>query len=237
MAKFNIKQYGDNLIDHTFMELEKVVYNLERQIFLAMGDVASSVERARKLNKFPRKNKDGEIEQGPAWENRTWNLVSSFYMMLLYDGKLVGVETMGAIKDSEEWIRKSGKWNYNKKTPSGKRLYQKGGYNPVFSYTYTKRGMTEWRGDNKEHYPFYGGFAYANYAMERVKRRNRKKGYVVIFGFGMPYSTYSTGRMKDRTEMVLMWLFENMFRNKMAKIGIPTYYKKASGEYKTSAVI
>lgn len=225
MAKFNIKQYGDNLIDHTFMKLEHVVYNIEYKVFLAMAECAANVERARKSQAFNSSN--------PIWENRTWNLVSSFYMMFLYNGKLVGVETTGALEKSEEWIRKSGKWNSKRR--KGVKVRTKG-YNPVFSYTYTKKGEAEWRNDNLEHYPFYGGKAYANYAVEKVKGRNRKKGYVVCFGFAMPYATSPKGFMKDRTSIVLMWLFNELFKQKMAEIGIPAYYKQIDGNFLSKAI-
>ena len=115
-------------------------------------------------------------------------------------------------------------------------MYRKGGYNPVFSYTYTKKGEAEWRNDNREHYPFYGGKAYANYAVEKVKGRNRKKGYVVCFGFAMPYATSPKGHMAERTDKVLMWLFNEIFKRKMSEIGIPTYYKQIDGDFLSKAI-
>lgn len=170
MAKFDVKRYGDNLIDYTTKLANKAISDVEMTLITAIDKLAGRVYDIQNVNKY--------------WTNRTWNLLSSFFAVVLYNGKILGVETAG-YDFSEKTTRKSVEKKSKKEIPALRK-----GQNPIYGSRFTNKGMTEWRGDNKEHYPFYGGFAYANKAMQTVIARNRKKGYVIIVGFGMPYATY-----------------------------------------------
>ena len=171
MAKFDVKRYGDNLIDYTTLKANKAISSVEMALITSIDRLAAKVYDIQNVNKY--------------WTNRTWNLLSSFFAVVLYNRKILGVQTAG-YDFAENTTRKSVEKNSGKKQ-AGLRQ----GQNPVFGSRFTNRGMTEWRSDDKEHYPFYGGFAYANKAMQTVIGRTRKMGYVVIIGFGMPYATYN----------------------------------------------
>jgi len=171
MAKFDVKRYGDNLIDYTLKAANKAVSNVDVSLIVAINNLAARVYDIQRVNAY--------------WVNRTWNLLSSFFAVVLYDKKILGVQTAGA-EFKPLATRKSVSSKSKKELPAIAK-----GSNPVFGSKFTNKGMAEWRSDDKEHYPFYGGFAYANKAIQTVISRTRKKGYVVIIGFGMPYATYN----------------------------------------------
>lgn len=207
--KFSIKDFGDKLIDYTLKRANRAINDYEYQIMLSMSEVASSVENQRR--------------QMDSWQNRTWNLVSSFYIVLLYDGKIVGVQTEGAVINTPK----------GRKSPKTRSGFRAAKLNPSFSYTYTRKGTNEWRGDDKEHYPFWNARVYANYAIQKTIARNRKKGYVIIYGFGMPYSTSPKPYklpMRERTARVLSALADLLVSNMPVLKGVT--YKRIDGAFK-----
>lgn len=212
MAKFDVKRYGDNLIDYTTLKADKAISDVEMSLITAIDQLAARVYDIQRVNAY--------------WTNRTWNLLSSFFAVVLYNKKILGVETAG-YSFAENTKRK------DVKSKSGKKKAGLGrGQNPVFGSKFTNRGMTEWRNDNKEHYPFYGGFAYANHAMRTVIRNNRKDGYVIIIGFGMPYAEYAAPKnypMHQRTSDLLKQAIEGFKNNIQSKVEGVTV--KVSREY------
>ena len=208
MAGFSLKKYGENLIDYSLKRANKVILTQEEAIIRALHTFISDVYTKQRSE--------------PQWQDRTWNLISSFYAVLLWNGKIVGVETRGPEFEAK-----------NKKNQSKSRKnLAKTGLNPAYSYSITGKGIAEWRSDDKEHYPFWGGRAYANYAMRKIIGRNRKKGYVVIVGFGMPYGNFNGPKenpMKLRTNVIIDFALDKL---KMTLSGIAgNVYVKIVGDF------
>lgn len=215
MAGFSLKKYGDNLIDYAAKQYTKQVNVIEEQILFAMRDFIFDIWAEQKHN------------QKNYWENQTWNLLSSFYAVLLWNSKIVGTQTQGAQLDVK-----------GKKIPMSqafsKRMTM---FNPIFAYWITNKGGAEWRSDSKEHYPYYGARAYASEAVRTAIRYNRKKGYVVIVGFGMPYGNFNGpagNTMKSRTDKLINYGLDKL-KDKLRNItGAPVTLKR-TGAYFTSS--
>lgn len=224
-TKFDISIYGDNLIDYYKIRADKWINKVEAGIMKAVEDMVFEAYTIQKVNKY--------------WTNQTWNLLSSLFAVVFYNGKVLGRETGGW--KVEEPKRKTG----SHKSKKGERnpIGAMGVKNPVFGYLYTGRGMAEWRGDDKDHYPYYGGFAYANKSVRELQKRYGitmyNSGYTVVVGFGMPYgySPKPNGEkripMKLRTRALTKKLIESL-RKKLNKVDPNITLRVHEGDYKAS---
>lgn len=224
-TKFDISIYGDNLIDYYKIRADKWINKVEAGIMKSVEAMVFEAYTIQKVNRY--------------WTNQTWNLLSSLFAVVFYNGKVLGRETGGW--KVEEPKRKTGSHKSRKRdrNPIGAM----GAKNPVFGYLYTGRGMAEWRGDDKDHYPYYGGFAYANKSVRDIQKRYgltmRTAGYTVVVGFGMPYG-YSpkpdgNGKMpmKLRTRALTKKLIENL-RKKLNQVDPSIKLRVHEGDYKAS---
>lgn len=224
-TKFDISIYGDNLIDYYKIRADKWINKVEAGIMKAVEDMVFEAYTIQKVNRY--------------WTNQTWNLLSSLFAVVFYNGKVLGRETGGW--KVEEPKRKTG--SHKSKKRERNPIGAMGVKNPVFAYLYTGRGMAEWRGDDKEHYPYYGGVAYAQHSVKNIQKRYgltmRTAGYTVVVGFGMPYAYYDSpqnslgGTMKYRTRALTKKLIESL-RKKLNKVDPSITLRVHEGDYKAS---
>lgn len=198
MAKFNIKAFGDNLVDYAVKKTNYAIAEYEARIIEAISGA---------LREWAQTSKHFDL-----WTNRTHNLRSSVVGALLYDGLIIGEEIGGPLVKNP---RKGGK----KTEPKKMRMFSK---NPVFGYKFTRMGQSEgWPNDRST--PKRPARVFANIALEQAKTQV-SSGYCVVFLFSMPYANSPAPKwrpMYERTNRALGTMIINKFYAALKALKVP----------------
>lgn len=209
MAGFNIKKWGDNLVNYALKRANKAISDTERNVLLAMRQCVNRMFST--------------LRHDAAWTHRTYNLVSSFYAVLFYNGKILGVETAGA--DAEKGIKaKSSKGKKQVVKTTATRI------NPIFSYWFTEKGNVPWPNDPSD--PKRTGRVFANQGVDYAKREVNPVGYSIVIGFAMPYARSRRGHLNYKVSGTLGIILAMLY-DELEGMGIRPTTKKLKGTNET----
>lgn len=141
---------------------------------------------------------------------RTWNLASSIVGVLLFDGKIVGIETEGYVFKSKK---------VSSTRTRNKFTYYKEKQNPIYSYNFTGGGERPWKYAEENNLGKKTGREWADYAAEKLLERERgTKGYKICFAIGMPYAWVGRGRMLERSTRIIRTVAEQVLGSNSFKM-------------------
>lgn len=210
MAGFNIKKWGDNLVNYALKRANKAISDTELKLLQMMR---KTVEDCFNFSRSK-----------AAWTNRTYNLVSSFYAVLFYNGKILGVETAGADFAESTTLKKAIKSDSKKKKivvgTTATRL------NPIFSYWFTGQGNRPWKNDPNE--PKRTGRVFANQGVDYAKREVNPVGYSIVIGFAMPYARSPRGHLDLKVSGTLGIIIARLYDD-ILSMGLSANMRKLKG--------
>ena len=210
MAGFNIKKWGDNLVDYALRRANKAISGTEQKLLALMRKTIEDCFNA--------------LRSQAAWNHRTYNLVSSFYAVLFYNGKILGVETAGKDFADSKTLKKSARFNNRSKKLVVGDLATR--INPIFSYWFTNQGSKPW--PNDPNLPKRTGRVFANQGVDYAKRKVNPEGYSIVIGFAMPYARSPRGDLDKKVSGTLGWILSRLYDD-ILSMGITATSRKLKG--------
>lgn len=214
MAGFNIKKWGDDIVDYALKRANKAISDTERKLLQMMRKTVEDCFNA--------------LRSQAAWNHRTYNLVSSFYAVLFYNGKILGVETAGKDFADSKTLKKSAGFSNRSKKLVAQGLATR--LNPIFSYWFTGNGNTPWKNDPSE--PKRTGRVFANQGVDYAKRAVNTVGYSIVIGFAMPYARSPRGQLNLKVSGTLGRILARLYDD-IVSMGIRATTKKLKGTEET----